>query len=257
MKRLSFAILMALCGSFTANAAVLDDGDDETTAKDRLEQIEGLADKVKEKKAEKATKPFDFSLLEQFGWGFVLPGGTDAFSVDRNDSRELWFNACRAKINVVSWFGIDLGLNLLWKRFRANGDNYVYIDNANDFKIAPIATQQALYPAAGGTFKTLTSQINTFSIETPLMLDFHSNSFAFRLGALAGFNASACQKERVAYGTTQARSKVKGGDVAGFYFGPCLELVWGGLGVYMKYIPVEIVPGIITDYISAGLVLDI
>ena len=235
MKRI-IIIVAALCACMGSAAAMEKADSTAQTGKDRLEKLEELADKAKEKKAKKAEKFFNFDLVEAFGWGYHLMG--DKFSDRMADNFEIWFNALQLTLNPADWLGITLGLDLKWDRYKAGGAYYLHPNNINELVWDNVSVQQALYPAAGGQFKTLSSQANIFSLALPLALDFRIGSFGIRAGAEAVFPVSSKQKERAKYGDTLERKQVKGFETA----------------AYFKYVPVEIIPGIVDQLLTIGVV---
>lgn len=247
-----FLIGMALLAClFTAGAREASDST-AVSGKDRLEKLEELADKAKEKKAKKADKVFNFNVLERFGWGCHMPDGN--FSERIRDNYEIWFNAFDLCLNASGWMSITAGLDLKWDRFVAGGSYYLHPDALGDLKWDNISVQQADYPAAGGDFKQLGSQVNLFSLSVPAALDFHASSFVFRAGAEFVFPVTARQKENAKYGNTSVRKEVKGVETAGWYYAPFVEVGYDGVGIYCKYIPNGIIPGIVDDVLTVGLV---
>ncbi|MCR5561483.1 MAG: hypothetical protein K6F58_06685 [Bacteroidales bacterium] len=252
-KLLLIGAALAACAPF---AFAQEADSSRTDAKDRLEKIEQLADMAKEKKAGKSKKFFDYEMVHRLGYGSHLME-PDEFNQDYLKSREIWFNAFDLVLNPAPWFSASLGVNLKWDRFLAAGDYYIYADatDGNTAKFAPIATQQALYPAAGGNFKKLSSQVNLFSLEAPLLIGFSFGDLGLKLGAQAVVPLTAKQIERAEYANTKVRSNVGKLNKSPFYYGFYGELNYSELGVYAKYSPAEILPGTVQDLITIGLVL--
>lgn len=253
MKRTLLIWLALLACAFTTRAQEADSTAE--SGRDRLEKLEQLADKAKEAKAKKAEKLVNFDAVHNFGYGFHAV--SDDFSDKVNKNREIWVNAANLSFNPARWFSASLGLNVKWDRFTASGDNYLYADVAdgNKPKFAPIATQQALYPGAAGEFDLLSSQLNMFSLEVPLAIAFKLDKLGLRLGAEAVVPLVATQKERAEYGNTVSRSKVKKVEKVPYYYGAYAEINYDEIGVYLKYIPTAVVPGLVEEMLTAGIVL--
>ena len=255
MKRLVFVFAALFACAAFAKAQEAD-----STAKsgrDRLEKLEQLADKAKEVKAKKAEKFMNFEMLSRFGFGSHLVEN-NGFNQDFLKCREIWFNAFELTLNPADWFSASLGVNLKWDKFLAANDAYIYADAAdgNIAKFAPIATQQALYPGAGGDFKKLSSQINLFSLEAPLLLDLHFSDFGIKLGAQAVVPLTARQNELAEFGSTRVKTRVKDVAKIPFYYGFYGEINYNDIGVYAKYCPAEVLPGTVQDLVTLGLVLN-
>ena len=227
------------------------------SGRDRLDKLEQLADKAKEVKAKKNEKLVNFEMVHRFGYGSHIMDN-EGFNQNYLKSREIWFNVMDLTINPADWFSASLALNVKWDKFLAAEDSYIYADatDANTAKFAPIATQQALYPAAGGEFKKLSSQVNLFSLEAPLLLGLHFGDFGVRLGAQAVVPLTARQNELAEYGKSSVKTRVKGVAKAPFYYGFYGEFNYNDLGIYAKFCPSEVLPGIVQDLLTIGLVLD-
>lgn len=227
------------------------------SGRDRLDKLEQLADKAKEVKAKKSEKLVNYEMVHRFGYGSHFMDNV-GFNQDYLKSREIWFNVMDLTLNPTDWFSASLGLNVKWDKFLAAGDSYIYADvtDANTAKFAPITTQQALYPAAGGEFNKLTSQVNLFSLEAPLLLGLHFGDLGFRLGAQAVLPLTARQKELAEYGSTRVKTRVKGVAKAPFYYGFYGEFNYNDIGIYAKFSPAEILHGTVQDLLTIGLVLD-
>lgn len=241
-----FILIIPLLLGIAAGAAAQEDG------KDRLDELESIADKVKTRKSKKAEKLVNFDILHRFGYGYNTALDFKGLSTKRSDSREIWFNAAALTLNAASFFSVDLALNLKWDRYMADGDNYIYLDSEREIKFADISVQKAQYPAASD-FKVIRSQIGTFALEIPLGLDFHWNDFSFRAGAAAGLITSAVQKERIEYGYTAVGKKVYEAAVNPFYYSFFGEISFSDIGVYVKYTPAEIIPGAFKQMLSIGI----
>lgn len=212
------------------------------TGSDRLDEIENLAVKAKQRKAEKRSDLVSFDVIGEFGYGDSVPIGKNVFSLKGNDTREIWFQILGLSVNPAEWLSIGLHANLKWDRLMASSEYYFqFVDG--DFKASDISVQEALYPEAGGTFKTLRSQVNLFSVEVPLMFDFYFSDLVVGAGFEGGYIFSARQKEKVEYSKTTIRKAVGGGNTSGFYYGPTVRVAYNDLGVYAKYIPVDILGG--------------
>lgn len=251
MKKLFFIGAALLICAFYANAQ---ETDSPSTGKDRLEKLEELADKAKEAKAKKSEKLVNFEVLHRFGYGAHMVTA-DEFSEKALDNREIWFNAMDLSLNPAHWFSVSLELNLKWDKFKASPYNYLYADVTDDnlAKFAPIATQEALYPAAAGEFNKLASQVNVFELEVPLLLNFKVGDFGIKLGGQAILPLTAKQKEIAKYGDVVKKSQVKHVKTGDFWYGAFLELNYNEVGLYAKYIPTAVVPGIVDDLFTLGL----
>ncbi len=255
MKRLVFVFAALFACAAFAKAQEADSTAE--SGRDRLEKLEQLANQAKEAKAKKAEKLVNFEMVGHFGFGSHLVDN-DGFNQDFLKCREIWFNAFELTFNPAYWFSASLGLNLKWDKFLAANDAYIYADAAdgNMAKFAPIATQQALYPGAGGDFKKLSSRINLFSLEAPLLLGLHIGDFGVKLGAQAVVPLTARQNELAEFGSTRVKTRVKDVAKIPFYYGFYGELNYDDLGVYAKFCPAEVLPGTVQDLMTIGLVLN-
>ena len=253
MKRTVIIALALLVSVFSAKAHEADSTAE--NGRDRLEKLEQLADKAKEVKAKKAEKLVNFETIHRFGFG-SHPFLGDDFSGKLMKNREIWMNAFDLSFNPARWFSASFGMNLKWDRFTASGSNYLYADatDGNLPKFAPIATQQGLYPGAAGDFKELSSQLNLFSVEVPLAIAFRVEDLGIRLGAEAVVPLTATQKEKADYANTVSETKVKKVAKVPYYYGAYAEINYDDLGLYVKYMPTTVVPGMVEDLITVGLV---
>ena len=253
MNKLYFvpAALLLVC----ASAFAIPQTDDET-GRDKLDRIEGLSDKIKERKAEKSTKVVDFELLRGFAFGDnkTLSGGNilDSHSLK---TRELRFQAMGVDVNFTPEIFLSISLDCVWDRFVADSEHYLYLDSGEVIKSDVIATQQALYPAAGGTFKKLTSQVNTFGLEMPLSFGFRAGEFSISAGAFVGVTLDACTKQKVKYANTKINTREGMKEAANFYFGPCAQILWQEVGVFVKYVPQPFIPEIVDSMLTIGVVV--
>lgn len=248
---LAQAALLIICA--TAFASPLTD---DVTGRDRLDQIEQLSDKVKERKAQKATKVVDFGVLCGFAFGDNLPlSGGNILESHSSKTRELRFQAMGVDVNFTPEIFLSISLDCVWDRFVADSEHYLYLDSGEVIKSDVIATQQALYPAAGGTFKKLTSQVNTFGLEMPLSFGFRAGEFSISAGAFVGVTLDACTKEKVQYANTKINTREGMKEAANFYFGPCAQILWQEVGVFVKYVPQPLIPGIVDSMLTIGFMI--
>lgn len=253
MNKLYFvpAALLLVC----ASAFAIPQTDDET-GRDKLDRIEGLSDKIKERKAEKSTKVVDFELLRGFAWGENISlNANNILENRRSKTRELRFQAMGVDVNFTPEIFLSISLDCVWDRFVADSEHYLYLDSGEVIKSDVIATQQALYPAAGGTFKKLTSQVNTFGLEMPLSFGFRAGEFSISAGAFVGVTLDACTKQKVRYANTKINTREGMRDAANFYFGPYAQILWQEVGVFVKYVPQPLIPGIVDSMLTIGVVV--
>ena len=252
MKRTFVIGLALLVCVFSAKAQEADSTAE--NGRDRLEKLEQLADKAKEVKAKKAEKLVDFDAVKNFGFGSHL--ASDDFSEKLLKNSEIWVNVFDLSFNPAGWFSASLGVNAKWDKFTASSANYLYVDGAdgNKPKFAPIATQQALYPGAGGEFDKLSSQLNMFSLEFPLAVTFKVKDFGVRFGAEAVLPLTSVQKEKAEFANTINRTKVKKVEKVPYYYGAYAEINYDELGVYVKYVPTTVVPGLVDELLTVGIV---
>ena len=250
-KTLLIGLALLVC-VFSAKAHEADSTAE--NGRDRLEKLEQLADKAKEVKAKKAEKLVNFDMIHRFGFG--AHGVSDDFSDKLMKNREIWMNVMDLSINPTGWFSVSLGANLKWDKFTASSTNYLYVDgtDGNKPKFTPIATQQALYPGAAGEFDQLSSQLNLFSVEVPFSIAFKIEDLGIRLGAEAVVPLTSIQKEKAAYANTVSESKVKKVEKVPYYYGAYAEVNYDDLGVYVKYAPTTVVPGMVDELFTVGIV---
>lgn len=248
---LTSAALLIVCASALAAPQT-----DDVTGRDRLDQIEQLSDKVKERKAQKASKVVDFDLLSGFAFGDNIPlNAGNILESHSSKTRELRFQAMGVDVNFTPEIFLSISLDCVWDRFVADSEHYLYLDSGEVIKSDVIAAQQALYPAAGGTFKKLTSQVNTFGLEMPLSFGLRSSRFSVSVGGFVGVTLDACTKEKVQYANTKINTREGMKEAANFYFGPCAQILWQEVGVFVKYVPQPLIPGIVDSMLTIGVVL--
>ena len=251
MKKTVLIVLTLLCGIGTVRAADRTAADT-TSTRDRLDAIEDLAGEVKEKKAKSKAhdKLFDFSNA-RFGFGDVLVDGVDWFNAKKNRSFDIWFTAIEMDVNATEWFSFDLGLNLKWNRLRAGDGKYLYLNT--DKAVNCIDASLVKDPSI--EYKKFISQVNVFSLAVPAALDFHFGKFGARLGADFVFPVSNSLRTREKYDNETHRSRYNGADLAKWYYDFFGELSYSDIGIYVRYSPVELIPGTGMSTTEIGLVL--
>lgn len=245
--------LMLLCGIGTARATGRAAADSTSAGRERLDEIENLAGEIREKKSKSKDhdKLFEFNMVRYFGVGDILADGTDWFDAKKNRSLDIWFTAAEMDLNATPWFSFDLGLNLKWSRLMAGDEKYLYMDADRNFRCTDAATVKD--PAI--EYRKFESRINIFSLAVPAALDFHFGDFTVRLGGDFVVPLSAAANTKVRYDNEKQRTRRSGGNVADWYYDIFGEISYDDLGVYVRYNPVELIPGTGMSTTEIGLFL--
>ncbi|MCR5519358.1 MAG: hypothetical protein K6F21_03410 [Bacteroidales bacterium] len=218
------------------------------SAKDRLKEIEEMkVDAKKHKSIRTENKLFEAEVFKYGKYGWHKVDGAD-FRSKFGPSREIISNVLDLQLNPCSWLGIYTGLDLKWDSFTIKDGQF----GINDGKLVKAA---AVNPAPDYKY----SSIKTFAYSIPAGLSFKIGEISLRIGADAVFYRNKYTKVKNKYedGGTNYIAKTKGGKVEDFVFDYSATLNLGGIGIYYKYCPKQIVPGsdMIKNYQTIGIVL--
>mgnify|MGYP007101846121 FL=1 len=249
MKKTVLITLALLCGVGTVRANGRAAADT-TSGRDRLDAIENLAENVKEKKSKGKDhdKLFAFNNL-RFGCGDILVDGPDWFDARKNRSEDIWFTAVEMDVNATRWLSLDLSLNPKWSRLFAGDGKYLYMDADRNFS----CTGADLVKDPSLEYKKFESHINVFSLAVPVALDVHFGEFSARLGGEFAVPLSAAAISKVKYDNEKHRSRLSGGKVAGWYYDIFAEILYTDVGIYVRYCPVELIPGTGMSHTEIGV----
>lgn len=224
------------------------------SSKDRLSELEKatVEEDTKPAKQEKEFKLFDFTGVSEMGFGLNLVKEDQfAHGIKGNKSSDFFINILELSFNPTKWTSITLGANLDWTNYAVGPANYFHgVPDGDSRKLD-------LTPVAEGMNYT-SSRLHVFSIAVPLALGLHVGSISLRAGAEANFRL----KSNVKYEYRDANNDlftVKDSTPTGlnkFALDYFASLNLGFIGLYVKYFPESISPGIPMNCITAGIVLN-
>ena len=236
MKRIIISAVFLIL----ASSAFAQEG--QKSAKDRLTEIEGMADQIVARKSD-AKDVFNFESMAHLYIGDHIvpeeqfPGGK---------SHEVGLNLVQFSLNPTKWLSFDLGCDLKWDRFIAKGIMYE-IDANNQF-----ALSTATPPSR------LKSKICAFGFSAPADIALHIGKFGLRFGAEATYDLDGCNKVKNKFRDAngkRAKEILNGGQVQNFRLAYFAGIEFDDLGAYFKYCPGTIIPGSINleNLVSVGL----
>ncbi|MBR5925430.1 MAG: hypothetical protein IKZ60_08185 [Bacteroidales bacterium] len=237
MKRIILsAILLSI-----AYGALAQEG--QKSAKDRLTEIENMADQIKESKSSSSDEVISVDALSHLYVGGHMvseekfPGGK---------SHEVGLNIIQFKLEPAKWLSFEIGCDLKWDRFIAKGIMYE-IDANNQF-----ALSTATPPSR------LKSKICAFGFSAPADIALHFGKFGLRFGAEATYDLDRCNKVKNKFRDSNGKRDkaiLNGGQIQNFRQAYFAGIEFDDLGAYFKYCPGTIIPGSINleNLVSVGV----
>ena len=237
MKRIIISI--ALC-ILTANAFAQQE---QKSAKDRLAEIENMADEIKEAKSSSTDEFFSVDGLTHLYVGDhivdnnVFPGGK---------SHEVGLNILQFSLNPAKWLSLEVGADIKWDRFIAKGKMFE-LDTNGQFALSTATPPNRIK-----------SKICAFGVSAPAAISFKFGKVGLKFGADATYDFDRSTKIKNKYrddNGKRARDIVNGGEIQNFrlsYFG---ALMFDDLGIYARYCPGTVIPGsiLVENLLSIGV----
>ena len=212
------------------------------TAKDRLTEIENMADQIVAKK-NNSKDVFNFESMAHLYIGDHIvpeeqfPGGK---------SHEVGLNLVQFSLNPAKWLSFELGCDLKWDRFIAKNIMYE-VDTNGQF-----ALSTATPP------KRLKSKICAFGVSAPADIAFHFGKLGLRFGAEATYDFDRFNKVKNKFRDDNGKRDktiLNGGQIQNFRLAYFAGIEFDDLGAYFKYCPGTIIPGSINleNLVSVGI----
>lgn len=242
MKRI--IIGLALC-ILTANAFAQEE---QKSAKDRLSEIEEMADQIVPGKSHSSSDGlFKVNTLSHLYVGEHI---VDNNQFPGNRSHEVGLNILELSFAPAKWISFNVGCDLKWDRFISKGKLYE-VDNNGQFALS-----------AAPAPKNLKSKVCAFGFSAPADIAFHFGKVGLKFGAEAVYDLERCNKVKNKFrddNGKRARDIIYGGEIQNFRLAYYAVLDFDGNGAYIKYCPGTILPGSINleNLISVGLYFDI
>ena len=208
----------------------------QTSAKDRLKEIEEMTVNAHKRKVAKRENLFSADCLSYFYFGYHQVSGQKELEGKFFQSHEIGFNALQFGFHPASWVSLEAGLDLKWDQFElAKGYAVQSVDNKFAFD-----ERDRIF---AGDITDFNQRIRTFALAVPVSLGFHAPWFSVRGGAEIDFNINkySCiktdfvQDKYIDVASRDRKPKVENSLVN--YFG---SIDFDGLGVYFKYYPKSI-----------------
>lgn len=233
-------IIMALC-ALTASAFAQEE---QKSAKDRLTEIENMADEIKEAKGSSSSDElFSVDGLSHLYVGDhivdnnVFPGGK---------SHEVGLNILRFSLNPAKWLSFEIGADIKWDRFIAKGKMFE-LDTNGQFALSTATPPNRIK-----------SKICAFGASAPAAVSFKFGKVGLKFGAEATYDFDRYTKIKNKFRDNngkRAADIVNGGEIQNFrlsYFG---ALLFDDFGIYARYCPGTVIPGSIQveNLISIGI----
>lgn len=217
------------------------------SAKDRLSEIESMADQIIPGKSGSSSKLFSVGSLSHLYVGDHI---VDADQFPGNRSHEVGLNLLEFSLKPAKWISFNLGCDIKWDRFISKGKLYE-VDNNGQFALS-----------AAPAPDRLKSKICAFGFSAPADIAFHIGKWGLKFGAEAVYDLDRCNKVKNKFRDAngkKAKDIIYGGEIQNFRLGYYAVLDFDGDGVYFKYCPGTIIPGSINleNLITVGIYLDI
>ena len=242
MKRIVISSVILLIITASAFAQ-----EEQKSAKDRLTEIEKMADSIKEsKRSGSSDELFSVDALSHLYIGDHIvaeekfPGGK---------SHEVELNLIQFKFEPAKWLSFTAGMDLKWDRFIAKGKMYEIDANG----------QYAL--SANPAPDRIKSKICAFGVSAPAAISFNFGKVGLKFGSDATYDFDRYSKIKNKYRNNKGKRQtdiLNGGQIENFrlsYFG---ALLYDDLGLYIRYCPGTVVPGsaLVYDLVSVGVFLE-
>ena len=236
MKRIfiSIALLILATNAFAQ--------EEHKSAKDRLTEIEGMADQIVAKKSS-SDNIFNVESMAHLYFGEHIVSD-DQFPGRK--SHEVGLNLVQFSLNPAKWISFGLGCDLKWDRFIAKGKMYE-VDNNGQFSLSTATPPNRLK-----------SKICAFGVSAPADIAFHIGKFGIRFGAEATYQFDRFNKVKNKFRDSNGKrdkSILYGGQIQNFRLGYFAGIEFDDLGAYIKYCPGTIIPGSINleNLVSVGI----
>lgn len=212
------------------------------SAKDRLTEIENMADQIVAKKSSSENIFNVESMAHLYIGDHIVP--VEQFP--GNKSHEVGLNLVQFSLNPAKWLSFELGCDLKWDRFIAKGIMYE-VDANNQFALSTATPPNRLK-----------SKICAFGVSAPADIAFRIGKFGLRFGAEATYQFDRFNKVKNKFRDDNGKrdkSILYGGQVQNFRLGYFAGIEYDDLGAYIKYCPGTIIPGSINleNLVSVGL----
>ena len=208
----------------------------QTSAKDRLKEIEEMTVNAHKRKMAKRENLFSADGLSYFYFGFHQVSGQKELEGKFFQSHEIGLNAFQFGFHPASWVSLETGLDLKWDQFElAKGYAVGMVGDSLKF-----SDPQALY---GHDVEAFNQRIRTFALAVPVSLGFHAPWFSVRGGAEFDFNInkySAIKTNFVTGKTIEVSARDRKPKVENMLVNYFASIDFDGLGVYFKYYPKSI-----------------
>ena len=216
--------------------------EEQKSAKDRLTEIENMADQIVAKKSA-SDKIFNVESMAHLYIGDHIVSDEQ---FPGRKSHEVGLNLIQFSLNPTKWLSFDLGCDLKWDRFIAKGIMYE-VDANNQF-----ALSTATVP------NRLKSKICAFGFSAPADIALHIGKFGLRFGAEATYDLDRCNKVKNKFRDSNGKRDkaiLNGGQIQNFRLAYFAGIEYDDLGAYFKYCPGTIIPGSINleNLVTVGI----
>ena len=229
MKKIMIALGIVLACATTDMLA-------QTSAKDRLKEIEQMTVEARKRKAAKRDKLLSVDALSHFYYGFHQVSGQKELEGKFFESQEVGLNAAQFGFHPASWVSLEAGLDLKWDQFElADGKAVEMIDHKFNF-----TEPETLF---GPDLSKFNQRIRTFALAVPVTLGFHAPWFSVKGGAEFDFNINkytSIKTEFTTNKTIDVNSRDRKPEVENLLINYLAEVDFDGLGIYFKYYPKSI-----------------
>ena len=222
--------------------------EEQKSAKDRLSEIEGMADQIIPGKSKSSSDGiFKANALSHLYLGEHI---LDRNLFPGNRSHEVGLNILELSLAPAKWISFNVGCDIKWDRFISKGKLYE-VDSNGQFALS-----------AAPAPKNLKSKICAFGFSAPADIAFRFGKVGLKLGAEAVYDLDRCNKVKNKFrddNGKKAKDIIYGGEIQNFRLAYFAVLDFDGDGAYIKYCPGTILPGSINleNLISVGLYFDI
>lgn len=214
----------------------------QTSAKDRLKEIEEMAVNARKKKAAKHQKLFSCDAVSRFYFGFHQVSGQPELESKFFQSHEIGFNVIDFNLNPAQWVSLSCGLDLKWDSFLVNKDNPAFIMDGKYVFTTPTGV---FGTGDADKVSELEQRIRCFALSVPVSLGFHAPWFSIRGGAGFDFNidrhtslkSSYKYKDKAAGVNQEVKLKEPDAKVRNLCINYFASIDFDGLGIYCKYYP--------------------
>ncbi|MBO4595512.1 MAG: hypothetical protein J5632_02740 [Bacteroidales bacterium] len=228
MKRIFIALGIVLACASTDMLA-------QTSAKDRLKEIEEMAVNAHKRRVAKHNDLFSCDGLSHFYFGFHQVSGQKELEGKFFQSHEIGFNVLQLGLNPANWVSLNAGLDLKWDQFElAKGYAVEMVDHKFAFN-----EQDRIF----ADVTDFNQRIRTFALAVPVSLGFHAPWFSVKGGAEFDFNINkyTCIKtDFVQNKYIDVHSRNRKPKVENTLINYFAAVDFDGTGLYFRYYPKSI-----------------